>query len=503
MADLVQQAQAVREMQKRISDNKIRYYHPCCVKHGGRMPDNWPDDLQWIPKPCPTFQCPDSKHVKFHSSKARQRFVFGGNRASKTFTLTKEAVFLQCFKVHPYTGEKLWTGRRNGRILAQDYALITEKHLPELKEWIPKSFLKYADKYPTKEEAFDKSYDSRHHILYLKNGHIDFKTYDQEAEKGASVDLHWVLADEEMPRRWYSESLARLITTNGKLICGVTPLYKMTWAMDFRENTAKDVEVFFWEMWDNPYVSLERGENFLDSQDPMEREARETGLFLDFQGLVYKELDKSVHLVEPPKVTYSSTVFCAIDPHQRKGTFVVWATLLHDRTVVVFDELFVKGPTTVKEAVRQIKLKETMGKFTSTIRYIDPASYKQFQGYGSEVTTLDEFEKEGMHCVPADNSDQGYTIVREYLTFDKRQPINSLNQPRLYFSRNCSATWKALSGLMWDEWASKKEVRDPKETIKDLHKDFPDCVRYIIVNRPGEYVPRDPVPLRFSATPVQ
>jgi hypothetical protein len=478
---LEKQAKAAIELIRQYENNPLLAYIPCCAVHGGRKPDDWPQDRLWYPTPCPTFPCPDSKHIKFHTSKARIRFVLGGNRSSKTFTCAKEFLFRMTSKKHPFTGETFRTTGRQGRVLAQDYAIHEKKHIPEIYEWIPKAALR-AGNLESKREAWEKSYDSRNHVLHLVNGGwIDFLTYDQDPSKGESVDLDAWFADEEIPEAWYSACNSRLITRNGVGVLGVTPLYGLSWSMRLIDSVDPNVEVFRWSIWDNPYNTKKAVDDFIAQTPEHERESRVEGTLMDFKGLRYRQLSPSVHLIDARQPDAYWPVICSVDPHQRKGTFVTWAYVDPYDTVVFFDELHIPG--TVKEAVAKIREREGTHKAPTQLRLIDPAADKQVEGYGEDISTLDTFETEGMSFMLGFNGRAGYDVVEEYIAYD---PQDSKSKPRCLFTRNCEKTWYAMTRLMWDEYRNNQRfTKDPKERVKDFNKDFPDCVRYTLAFRPS------------------
>ena len=490
---------AALEIERRNENEKIRKYLPCCTVHAGRKPDEWPLDQPWRPGICPVRPCPDSKHTKFHMSKARNRVVFGGNRSSKTFSCNKEFVYRMALTKHPFTQEVFRIGDRHGRVLAQDYSLHEKKHIPDMYEWLPTQLLAYGTKEPTKRMAWDRSYDSRNHLLHLvHDGWIDFQTYEQDSSKGESVDLDIWWADEEIPEEWYQACNSRIITRGGVGIMGVTPLYRLTWAMKFAREAVPNTDVFKWGIRDNPHNSNKAINEFLEGVNPLERESRENGDFIEFKGIRYQELEAGVHfLPESVQPAPGYPVIMAMDPHQRKGTAITWAFVDPYDRVTFFDELEVKGTAT--EVVAAIREREKSHRSRTLLRLVDPAANKQVSGFGSQRTTLTEFEEAGMGFTLADNNEVGYDIVSEYLRYDKTKPLSSLNSPTVYFTRDCKLTWYGMSNLRWDEYKFSQD-RDPKERIKDKDKDFPDCVRYTLALKP-RFGSRhqEPVSLNFES----
>lgn len=495
----VEKAKVAQEILKRYENNPLLRYIPCCAVHAGRRPDDLATDKLWMPSRCPIFPCPESKHHRFHSSQKRNRIVFGGNRSSKTFTCTKEFIIhMSCVK-HPFTGKMFRQEARHGRILAQDYSLHEKKHLPEMFEWLPTNILAYGKKEPTKRMAWDKSYDSRNHLLHIVNdGWIDFQTYEQDPSKGESVDLDIWFADEEIPEDWYSACNSRIVTSGGVGIMGVTPLYNLTWAMRFLDQVTPNVDVFKWGIRDNPHNSNKAIMEFLGDVPELEREARENGDFIETKGFRYKGLEKSVHMLGSRQPEPSWPVIMAMDPHQRKGTAITWAYVDPHDKVVFFDELHIKG--TAREVVQKIYEKEKTHTSRTLLRLADPAIEKQVSGFGSERTTHTEFQDAGMSFTLADNNDAGYSVVEDYIRWDKTKSLSPLNSPNVYFTEDVPETWYGMSHLRWDEYKFSTD-RDPKERVKDKDKDFPDCVRYTLTLRPSRSIRNaEPVDIKFEMT---
>lgn len=465
---LVEKAMARAELERRMAEQRLLYYRPCCRVHH--------------PLPCPRLACPDSKHAQFHADPAQTRVIFGGNRSSKTFTCRTETTLQFAVEENPFTGARAKAGWR-GRVWAPSFSLIEKEMLPKFFEWIPKASLGMGH-LPNRRDAFEKSWDSRYNILHLaKDGMLDFMSYDQDLGKAESVELDWAWADEEMPEEYYSATQARLLTRKGRMIMSVTPLYRMSWAIRFWETTQADVSVYKFSVWDNPHNDEAAIRTFLANVPEHEREARENGTFMEFQGLVYKELSPQVHRIREsrqPKPHYP--VVMAMDPHPRKPTVITWAYVDEAEDVVFFDELEIAG--TAKEIARAIKAKEASHKARTVLRLIDPAAKAQGSNLAAQTDTLREFAREGMGFTLADNSEAGYNVVHSYLAWDRKKELSALNRPRCYFTKDAPLTWFGMTHLMWDEWSTRRTLKDEKEHVRDYKKDFPDCVRYTLAARP-------------------
>lgn len=469
-------AEAAMEMQRRYEDAKLIFYKPCCRPHKNA---------------CPKLPCPESKHVKFHQSEKRIRILFGGNRSSKTTTCLAELLMTMCFKNHPIT-KILNPVAGRYRIYGSDFAIVEKVLIPKVREWIPKESLVGSGK--TKGEAWDNSFDKKYHILRLRGGAVlDFMSYDQDYSKSESDELDLIWADEQMPEDVFTAVMARLVSRNGKFMMSVTPLYDISWAMKFLDESDDQTEVFHFDIYDNPYNSDRAIRDFEDAIPEHEKEARLFGRFMELQGLVYKELRSDIHQIKH-EIPKTEPVIFTMDPHPRKPTVMTWSYVTPKGDIVFFDEL--EMPGTARDIATAIRKKEATFSHRIMLRLIDPAARAQGSNFAFETDTLREFEKVGISFSLADNSEAGYNVVHEYLTYNPAYPISSTNRPRCFFTKNVPLTWYGMTHLMWDEWAFRNSSKDKKERVREHKKDFPDCVRYTLAARPTvrSLSPSRPVP---------
>lgn len=458
--ELLLKVQAKAELERRYKEERILFYKPCSFKH-----------------------------ADFHKSIKTARFFFGGNRSGKSVSGIAELVFKACLKKHPFTGE---VNPRIGRyrIFTTEGKLIYTHIIPLIKEWFPTKWYRGG--------SFKTAFDSRHSILNGANGTVvDILTYEQDVAVTESVALDGVWADEEMPYSFFSSTMARLISTNGSLWITVTPLAKLSWALDYwNKGNDPKIDVFKVSIFDNPHLDPKSRDEIIQMWPEHERDARVKGEFLEFKGLVFKELDRNVHLVEhTDRMESGFPIIMALDPHQRKPSAITWSYLNKDE-LVFFDELEIEG--NVDTVVKAIKQKEAAHSGSTQLRVIDPAAKKQISGFGSQFDTLREFQDAGMQFTLAYNDiEAGLSAMKQKLYYNREQPISALNRPTCYFTTNVPKTWEGMTNLMWDDWLHSTKLRDVKEKIKDFKKDFPDCVRYTIAIKPNRQS-HVPVTLKFG-----
>ena len=160
----------------------------------------------------------------------------------------------------------------------------------------------------------------------------------------------------------------------------------------------------------------------------------------------------------------------------------IWAAIDPNDNIYIYDELEANG--TVPEISKLILTKEKMER-SPQLRIMDPNKAKAPAKVGGKGSLLTEFGKERLHFYINinDNIQQGHLAVKKYLSYNKAKPIGVGNRPKLYFFKSCKRAIKGMTHYIWDEYRNK-DMKSPKEKPKDLYKDFPDCVRYLIMSNP-------------------
>lgn len=460
-------AKALAEKERDRQENRIRYYLPACVAH--------------FPGRC-VSDCGNSKHLSFHRSLARSRFVFGGNSSGKTIMGLAEMVMRMCFQKHPYSQIDLPHPAFH-RIEFESFRNWESYYLPLLKEWIPRKMLV--------GNSWADAYNVKFSLLRLKNGDsVDALSYDMAVDKFESATIHDIWADEKMPEEIYDANLSRLLRTNGYLWNTVTPINGMPWIMTRVWGIdTPDTKTWVVDMDENPYITKEAKDRTLSQMSPEEREARKSGRPMQFQGVVYPEISESVHITTKKPEAYWPIYFC-LDAHTRKAAFGCWIAIDPGEGAYVIDEMELKG--TPQELASYIFHKEYEirrwiggGMFRGIQkRWIDLSAIVQDSEIQMNYDLLHEFSKLGLTFSRANRSNVGYTIVKNYLAYDKTRPIGVFNKPMLYFCKGrVPKTYFSMTHILYDEYKNR-QGKDPKEKVKDWGKDPADTVRYILIEKP-------------------
>ncbi len=439
------------------------------------------------------FYEPHEKQFIFHQRTEFIRALIGGNRSGKTYCGAQEAVW-HAIREHPYLPD---LGKRctRGRIAA-DKKAVTDDIIPLLKRLIPDNRRK------TFKEGHD--YESRWDILSEDGKAIictfDVMTYDQDPKLFESVSLDWVWFDEPPSMAIWNATMWRLPE---RVWLTFTPLRAAVWYVrNVKRKPQNELSHFEIRVsiHDNPHISEDQKKRALATMDPMERDARESGLFMRLIGTIYPQFDESVHVLkaeidyeeliekgkDPPRIK------CAIDPHDRKPPFVTW-TVVHPDGVsgTVIDCLpetdwadiynYAGGP---ERTVREIREREIKYGYRNVEYWMDPrfgASPKV--GTGRKVLSLFnsaarklEYDDMRFRLARRVGLEDLHATVRDFLQF------GNYATPRLFVSPRAHNVISAFGFYVF------KENRNPEaplsEKIDPTWKDPMDCIGYTVLTFP-------------------
>ena len=432
---------------------------------------------------------PHPKQVPFHSPDADGSFpplraFFGGNRSGKTtaavvdtlIQLTPDELLPDHLK--PY---KRWHGPFKCRIVTPDLTSTMDGVVHEkIRDWCPKVLYRGG--------SFERAFDKVQRVLHFKDGSwIQFNSSEQDREKLGGVALHRVVYDEEPRQEVRNECLTRLIDFDGEEIFALTPFSGMAWLFDEVYDPwerglldSKDGRVVVVDMDDNPHLSEAGKARALAQYSGPEREARKSGRFVSFSGLIYPQFSEGHVMPALDRIPPGVEVFRGVDPGYRHMCAVVYCFLDDTDELVVFDEIALKGGT-VKQVCRlmdQVDAKwgssredGTIDKLRANWTVIDPSSKNRNNQTGR--SDQQEFFDNGVSTIPGQNAvGAGINRVKERLDANK-----------LSVCANCAETLSQFRRYRWvkDDGRGEKESRE-QPVKKDDH--LLDALRYVVMQRP-------------------
>jgi len=410
------------------------------------------------------------------------RAFFGGNRSGKTTAAILDTLIQVCDRdavPEHLVAFKRWEPPVKVRIVTPDLTSTLDGVIHEkIREWCPKSQFRH--------KSFDRAWDKVQRILRFQNGSwIQFNSSEQDREKLGGVALHRVVYDEEPRQEVRNECAMRLVDYDGEEIFALTPFSGMAWLFDelyepweLGKLTEPDCRVVVVDMDDNPHLSQRGKERQLAKYSGPEREARKSGRFVAFSGLIYPHPPETIPQID--RIPPGAEVFRGIDPGWRHMLAVVYCYLDFDDNLVVFDEIALRG-STVREACEEMRRRDLRWGYRKSENdvvplqvnwtVIDPASRNKNAQTGRSDQS--EFADHGIYTIPGQNAvSAGINRVKERI--DAR---------RLLVAANCPELLGQFRRYRWVKNTGRGEHEAKAEPVKrDDH--LLDALRYVIMQRP-------------------
>mgnify|MGYP001596473600 CR=1 FL=1 len=335
---------------------------------------------------------------------------------------------------------------------------------------------------------------------------MDKMTYEQEEKEFESSTLGAVVFDEPPPRSIFYACKMRL-RMGGIMIIPMTPLGGAGWLFDeIIDNPSEDTFILFGDTEDACKVHGVRGhlehehiERIFKDMDPSEIAARKEGRPLQSLNSIFgQSLVREVHIIpdetEPP---HGSQFGITVDPADGKPyAFALW--WCDPRGHIVIDREYPED-----DWLKLLKTKPqlpTMQDYSRIFReytkdkpmewWLMDRHFGNNRNVLTGKTLIDDwsnlFQIDFSQSYNVENEmSVGILKVNEYLKFNKAQPINAMNMPRLYVKERCKNTWRSL-----EKWARKVDpLRFVAAPDRDSPwKDFCDVVRYTVMRQPEVYV---------------
>lgn len=298
-------------------------------------------------------------------------------------------------------------------------------------------------------------YNKTDFIARIGRAEVLFRSAD-EPDKLRALNVHWAHIDEASlcPRETYEIVMARLRAGGeaGPLWLTFTPKGKGHWTYQ----VLGEVTTFRAATRDNPYLSRE----FVES---LERVyvgdfARQEllGEFVSYEGLVYDEFDRNVHVVDRPGPW--ARILAGVDVGYTNPTAVVVIGVDNDDHVHVLDEYYRRRvlPGDLVHVLRRLAEERGVERF-----YVDPSA----AGFIAEARAAGVPATAANHDVRA-----GIMVVKSRLA-----------RRALTVSPRCANLLAEFEGYVW----SDKRAKD--EPVKQNDHAL-DALRYVVMSlgrRPG------------------
>lgn len=412
---------------------------------------------------------------------------FGGNQSGKTTAGLADDIIqaLDVDDIPEHLREfKKFSPPFGCRILAPSVQVLELVIYEKLRELLPDHALMGG--------SWQKAYDKVLRLLRFKNGSMfQFMTYEQDVGKMGGATIQRIHYDEEPPRQHRIENRIRTLRYGGDEIFTLTPLSGLSWAYEelWEEkgeelskniflNEKQSMGTVIVDMDDNPYLNEENKEAALRGLSEQEKDARKSGRFVHFAGLIYDDFDPHKHVVEPFDLDPREQPFnvvVAIDPGYRFRCAVLYCAVMPDETMYIFDEIY-EQEKSVGRIAEMIHQTNTMHGVLPIYYVIDPAARNRNHQTGRNDQM--EYSDHGINTIAGQNEvGTGIGRVRE-----------KIQNEQLKIFSNCRNLIKEFTTYRWREGPRSGE--DGKPTPVKTKDHALDALRYAVMSRP--YAPVKP-----------
>lgn len=447
-----------KELERRVRDEKLRLYQP------------------------------HVKQLSFHQSNKRNRWALGGNRTGKTECGAVEAAWYARGN-HPYkeieSATRGWVVSLTNEV-QRDVA--QKKVLGYLDpKWIVDIHVRSGRKDDPENAIIDFII-----IESVHGGHsvIGFKSCDQGRAKFQGTSQHYIWFDEEPPKEIYDECKMRVLDTQGDMWGTMTPLQGLTWVYDIiYMNEIKDPNIQYWLMqWaDNPHLNVIEIKMLESTMSEEEREARQYGKFVAMSGLVYKEFNEDVHVIDPFDVPRSWYDNVSIDPGLDAPLSAHFYAMDGDSNIYVIEEHYKAGETVEWHSIKLLEIAKRlnwpMHRDGSIDALIDSAANQKTLAAEKSVTELFWDNQINVSTDVEKDVWTGIQRVKQYLKLRDNPQVDiwPRGKPKLFIFRNCVNMIREIKGYRWKPQTENGDQID-KPWKKNDHA--MDELKYYIMSKP-------------------
>lgn len=203
-----------------------------------------------------------------------------------------------------------------------------------------------------------------------------------------------------------------------------------------------------------------------------------------FEGQVFTEFDKKIHVIDPFDIPQHWERLVSIDHGLVNPTAVLWGAIDQDGNIFIYDEHYQAGRPISYHAA---EIKKKTGKQQISLMIIDPSTVaKTREKDGFPYSIIQEYNDCKLYPVPG-NNDVSASInrIKEFLKVQPKRfhPTNGkVGSPRLFIFRNCENMISEISKYHWKKLRSLNP-QNPLEQTSDIDDHTVDALRYMVMAR--------------------
>jgi PBSX family phage terminase large subunit len=259
--------------------------------------------------------------------------------------------------------------------------------------------------------------------------------------------------------------------------------------LSLEEDNDPDYKTFHFTTYDNPHMPKDEIEKMKVEMTDDQFAQEVLADFRKHTGLIYKEFDRTIHVIEPFQIPAVWQHFRAMDFGADNPTVCLWIAIDSPGNIYVYDEYYQSGLTT-QSHVNIISAKGDPAN-DILVTYGDPSAEQERLDYASMgivVTPANKLFNSGDGWV-----NSGIDAVRQKLKLDPQT-----QRPKLYLLNNCVKTIKEFETYRWREALKERNTPQKPEKTNDHCMD---ALRYFVVSYRGKVRKfRPPLIVKYNKT---
>jgi len=425
-----------------------------------------------IYKPLPT-------QARFHASLAQHRAYVSGFGGGKTQVGAAEAT-LQSLE---YPGE-----HGQGLVARYEYKGLMDTTWKTLLATIPPAVIKDVIGSPPKGPK-----------ISFKNGFEISGWNLKEHGDLASLNLAWCWIDEcnqdGIDVTLYQQLRARLRDTLGSRQSWLTGnpagknwVYDLFYAADLEpgKRRYKDHAGFQSNPHENTFLPPDYINDLREIYDDVWIEKYLQGSFDIFEGMVFDNFDRALHLVLPFSVSDTWPRFRGLDHGLVNPTACLWLASDFEGNYLIYRCYYQRNSIPAENAANILRL--SAGE-TIDWTVIDPSTHQTQSAGGTAERIIDQYRMAGLLCEPGNNAVRdSIARIRQLLQPDPTHRFppwhpraGEPNSPHLFFTGDCAE-------LIWEisqyQWKQIKPGQKDREVPLAKHDHAVDALRYLVMRSP-------------------
>lgn len=204
------------------------------------------------------------------------------------------------------------------------------------------------------------------------------------------------------------------------------------------------------------------------------------GSFDSFEGMIYSEFDRNIHVVAPYSIPPEYTRIVGLDHGFANATAAMFGAVDHDGNIIIYKE-FYQAEWIIKDIVLN-GLLPAMGKDKIDAIYIDPSTKARKGQLGlSDFSAYLEHLPKKVALVCANN--EVSTGIDRVKTFMRLHPKSK--KPRLTIFDTCVNLLDEIGEYRWQELSANQQgTKNAHEAPRKYHDHAVDALRYLVMSRP-------------------